>query len=267
MSRPDGVSRCFACPCRYRGARAFAAAVLPRAYGPSAKLAQPSCNDCAPWLPHRVHGVRHAQQDPGAQGTPHLVIRMVRCLLAERRPEPRQALKAKPLRGGADAPALTACRCPGQGLSKQTKDDWGRVRDPIFYERKAGTAGFVTPSSCCPERLRNGALGADRLHAFRCRACSGFAVVLLSFPRVICNASDSLNNSAGSKNAGNSGREIDGKIKQTGTVARRFVKFLLSAHWLDGRRTAPRFHGHGAVTGRNSLYLLARKRHPCLMAG
>jgi len=33
--------------------------------------------------------------------------------LVTMQPERRQALKAEPLRGGADAPALTACRRPG----------------------------------------------------------------------------------------------------------------------------------------------------------
>ena len=66
----------------------------------------------------------------------------VACLVTMQ-PERRQALKAEPLRGGAGAPALTACRRPGHGLSKQTKDDWGRVHDPIFHAEKRGTtAGF-----------------------------------------------------------------------------------------------------------------------------
>ena len=39
-------------------------------------------------------------------------------------PDRRQPLKAEPLRGGADAPALTAYATPGLSSSKQTKADW-----------------------------------------------------------------------------------------------------------------------------------------------
>lgn len=58
------------------------------------------------------------------------------------------------------------------------------------------------------------------------------------------------------------GRE--GKIKQTGTLRRRFLGKPLSAHCFGTARTAPRFERHGAAGCGNPLVFLGGKRHSCL---
>lgn len=59
----------------------------------------------------------------------------------------------------------------------------------------------------------------------------------------------------------------EGKIKETGTMSARFLKLLLSAHWLGSPRAAPHFEGHGAARRLNTLALLAFERHYGLESG
>ncbi|MDM4790301.1 hypothetical protein [Pseudomonas aeruginosa] len=53
----------------------------------------------------------------------------------------------------------------------------------------------------------------------------------------------------------------EGKIKETGTRSARFLKLLLSAHWLDGPRAAPHFLTSRAAILRKALALLDFGRH------
>lgn len=53
----------------------------------------------------------------------------------------------------------------------------------------------------------------------------------------------------------------EGKIKEDGTIRRRFLKLSLSAHWLAGPRAAPWFWTSRAAISRNELYLLDLFRH------
>lgn len=55
--------------------------------------------------------------------------------------------------------------------------------------------------------------------------------------------------------------KAEGKIKETGTTSGRFLKLLLSAHWLAGPRAAPWFLIHSAAIVRNVLALLDFDRH------
>jgi hypothetical protein len=60
--------------------------------------------------------------------------------MASTGPDQRQAVKAKPLRGDATAPALTAGRRSGFGPSKQTKAGLGVKRALQNPERRDGIA-------------------------------------------------------------------------------------------------------------------------------
>ena len=55
--------------------------------------------------------------------------------------------------------------------------------------------------------------------------------------------------------------EAEGKIKETGTTSGRFLKLLLSAHWLAGPRAAPWFLIHSAAIVRKVLAPLDFDRH------
>lgn len=55
------------------------------------------------------------------------------------------------------------------------------------------------------------------------------------------------------------GRE--GKIKEDGTLAGRFRKLLLSAHWLGGRFRHHSFEGSRAAISRKALALQGFERH------
>lgn len=57
-----------------------------------------------------------------------------------------------------------------------------------------------------------------------------------------------------------SGR-AEGKIKETGTPSVRFLKFLLSAHWLGEPRAAPWFSTPRAACPRKALALQGFDRH------
>ncbi|WP_334149192.1 hypothetical protein [Hyphomicrobium sp.] len=53
----------------------------------------------------------------------------------------------------------------------------------------------------------------------------------------------------------------EGKIKETGTRSAGFLKLLLSAHWLDGPRAAPRFSMPRAAILCKDLAFLGFDRH------
>lgn len=53
----------------------------------------------------------------------------------------------------------------------------------------------------------------------------------------------------------------EGKIKEDGTIRRRFLKLSLSAHWLAGPRAAPWFWTPRAAISRKALPLLGFVRH------
>jgi len=55
--------------------------------------------------------------------------------------------------------------------------------------------------------------------------------------------------------------KAEGKIKETGTTSGRFLKLLLSAHWLGEPRAAPYFLARSAVIWRNALAWLGHDRH------
>lgn len=63
--------------------------------------------------------------------------------------------------------------------------------------------------------------------------------------------------------AGQAGRakKAEGKIKETGTLSGRFLKLLLSAHWLGKPRAAPCFWSRSAAMLRNASALLGFDRH------
>lgn len=53
----------------------------------------------------------------------------------------------------------------------------------------------------------------------------------------------------------------EGKIKEDGTMSGRFLKLLLSAHWLGEPRAAPRFLTPRAAISRKALALQGFERH------
>lgn len=55
--------------------------------------------------------------------------------------------------------------------------------------------------------------------------------------------------------------KAEGKIKETGTMSARFLKFLLSAHWLGEPQPAPWFWTRSAGIPRKALGLLIFDRH------
>lgn len=55
--------------------------------------------------------------------------------------------------------------------------------------------------------------------------------------------------------------KAEGKIKETGTTSGRFLKLLLSAHWLGAPRAAPWFWSARAAISRKALALLGFDRH------
>jgi hypothetical protein len=65
------------------------------------------------------------------------------------------------------------------------------------------------------------------------------------------------------RQAGGAERAVraEGKIKETGTMSARFLKLLLSAHWLGSPHAAPHFGEHSAGHSLNALALLAYQRH------
>ena len=70
----------------------------------------------------------------------------------------------------------------------------------------------------------------------------------------------------GAEQAGRAGRagraeKAEGKIKETGTLSGRFLKLLLSAHWLGEPRAAPCFWTARAAILRKALALLRFDRH------
>lgn len=56
-------------------------------------------------------------------------------------------------------------------------------------------------------------------------------------------------------------QRAEGKIKETGTTSGRFLKLLLSAHWLGRLLAAPHFFGRSAAYCLNTLSLLDFQRH------
>lgn len=63
--------------------------------------------------------------------------------------------------------------------------------------------------------------------------------------------------------AGDAERAVrkEGKIKEDGTIRRRFLKLSLSAHWLAGPQTAPWFWTSRAAISGNALALFGLFRH------
>lgn len=61
--------------------------------------------------------------------------------------------------------------------------------------------------------------------------------------------------------------KAEGKIKETGTTAARFLKFLLSAHWLGEPHAAPWFWTARAATSCKALALLDFNRHSSPKSG
>ena len=55
--------------------------------------------------------------------------------------------------------------------------------------------------------------------------------------------------------------KAEGKIKETGTTSGRFLKLLLSAHWLGGRFRHHGFEGPRAAILRKALALQGFERH------
>lgn len=61
--------------------------------------------------------------------------------------------------------------------------------------------------------------------------------------------------------------KAEDKIKETGTTSARFLKLLLSAHWLGEPRTALWFSARSAAIWRNALALLGFDRHHYPISG
>ena len=93
----------------------------------------------------------------------------------------------------------------------------------------------------------------------------------LAFPRPfasipVCSQAGGCLAVFSSGRAERSGR-VEGKIKETGTPMARFLKLLLSAHWLGEPRAAPWFWTPRAAMSGKALALLGFDRHSSPKSG
>ena len=132
-------------------------------------------------------------------------------------------------------------------------------------EHHAAVRGAIWRRPRCRSGARPRPCGAARRQYFRGDRERRRNAMRAAFPRSAAQVSASSR--AGLRPAGfgvgkaERAEGAEGKIKEDGTMSGRFLKLLLSAHWLGEPRAAPRFLPPRAAVSRKALTLLGFERH------